>query len=190
MIIFLTFTEFVTISLLFYVCFCFFGREASGILAPWTRIKPTTLASEGEVFTAGPSGKSLSLNFLFWAYTQKWNYRVIWGFYFNFKGLFIQFSTVAVPFYISTKNAEEFHFLYILTNTYLSFFAMPHGMPDVSSPTRMEPGPPVVAAWNPNHGIPNTCCFVFACLFLDSSQKYRQCKMLSYYCFDLNFPND
>ena len=69
-------------------------------------------------------------------------------------------------------------------------FAMPHGMPDVSSPTRMEPGPPVAAAWNPNHGIPNTCCFVFACLFLDSSQKYQQCEMSPYYCFDLNFSND
>ena len=73
------FIEFVTRLLLFYVCllllvFFFFGHEASGILAPRTRIKPTTLALEGEVLTTGLPGKSLTPSFLFWAFTQKWNY--------------------------------------------------------------------------------------------------------------------
>ena len=67
------------------------------------------------------------------------------------------------------------------------FLAVPYGMPDVSSPTRMKLGLPAVAAWNPNHGIPNTC--VFVCFWIVAN-KYQQCEILSHYCFDLNFPND
>ena len=34
-----------------------------------------------------------------------------------FSGSAILFSTMAAPFYIPTNNAQEFHFLHILTNT-------------------------------------------------------------------------
>ena len=39
----------------------FIGSEARGILAPRPGIEPTPFASEGEVLTTGPSGKSLSI---------------------------------------------------------------------------------------------------------------------------------
>ena len=44
--------------------FWFFGPEVCGILAPWPEIEPAPPASEGEVLTTGPPGKShyLSLN--------------------------------------------------------------------------------------------------------------------------------
>ena len=42
----------------FCFMFCFFGREADGILAPRPGIEPAPLALEGEVLTAGPPGKS------------------------------------------------------------------------------------------------------------------------------------
>ena len=38
--------------------FCFFGREACGILAPWPGIEPAAPALEGEILTTGPPGKS------------------------------------------------------------------------------------------------------------------------------------
>ena len=38
--------------------FWFFDYKACGILAPWPGIKPAPPASEGEVLTTGPSGKS------------------------------------------------------------------------------------------------------------------------------------
>ena len=39
--------------------FCFFGREACGILAPPPGIEPAPPALEGKVLTTGPPGKSL-----------------------------------------------------------------------------------------------------------------------------------
>ena len=41
--------------------FCFFDREACGILAPRPGIKPAPPALEGEVLTTGPPGKSQQL---------------------------------------------------------------------------------------------------------------------------------
>ena len=38
--------------------FWFFGQEARGILAAWSGIEPTPPVLEGDVFTAGLSGKS------------------------------------------------------------------------------------------------------------------------------------
>ena len=38
--------------------FCFFGREACGILAPWPGIEPAPPILEGEILTTGPPGKS------------------------------------------------------------------------------------------------------------------------------------
>ena len=35
----------------------FLGHEASGMLAPWPGIKPTSPALEGELLTTGPPGK-------------------------------------------------------------------------------------------------------------------------------------
>ena len=60
--IFKVFTEFVTLSLLFYV-FWFFGHEACGILVPQPEIEPAPPALEGEVLTTGPPGKSPNLHF-------------------------------------------------------------------------------------------------------------------------------
>ena len=44
--------------------FCFFGREARGILAPQPGIEPAPPALEVEVLTTGPPGKSLLQLFL------------------------------------------------------------------------------------------------------------------------------
>ena len=41
--------------------FCFFGREACGILAPRPGIEPALPALEGEVLTTRPPEKSLDL---------------------------------------------------------------------------------------------------------------------------------
>ena len=41
--------------------FCFFGREACGILAPWPGIEPMPPALVGEVLTTRPAGKSRDL---------------------------------------------------------------------------------------------------------------------------------
>ena len=41
------------------LCFWIFGHEACGILVSWPGIEPTPPASEGEVLTTGPPGKSL-----------------------------------------------------------------------------------------------------------------------------------
>ena len=52
--IFKVFIEFVTVLLLFR----FFGLQACSVLAPWSGIKSTPPALEGEVLTTGPPGKS------------------------------------------------------------------------------------------------------------------------------------
>ena len=57
--IFKVFIEFVTILLLFYVLFFFFGHEVCGILAPQPGIEPSPTALEDEVLTTGQPGKSL-----------------------------------------------------------------------------------------------------------------------------------
>ena len=36
-----------------------FGREACGVLVPWSEIEPVPAALEGEILTTGPRGKSL-----------------------------------------------------------------------------------------------------------------------------------
>ena len=43
----------------FCFTFCFFGHEACGILAFRPGIQPTSPASEGDILTSGPPGKSL-----------------------------------------------------------------------------------------------------------------------------------
>ena len=48
----------------FCFIFCYFGREACGILAPQPEFKPTPPALEGEVLTTKPPGKSLHCLFL------------------------------------------------------------------------------------------------------------------------------
>ena len=57
--IFKVFIEFLTILLLCFFMFWFFGREACGILVPRPGIEPTPPALEGEVLTTGKPGKSL-----------------------------------------------------------------------------------------------------------------------------------
>ena len=60
------FVEFLTI--LFILCFGFFGSEVCGILAPQPGIELARPALEGKVLTTGPPGKSQgSFNFLFLA---------------------------------------------------------------------------------------------------------------------------
>ena len=53
------FVEFVTISLLFYILFFFFGPGACGILVPLPGIKPALSTLEHEILTTGPPGKHL-----------------------------------------------------------------------------------------------------------------------------------
>ena len=53
------FVEFVTISLLFYILFFFFGPGACGILVPLPGIKPALSTLEHEILTTGPPGKFL-----------------------------------------------------------------------------------------------------------------------------------
>ena len=50
--------------------FCFFGREACGILAPWPGIEPAAPALEGEILTTGPPGKSPTFNFKRFIFVQ------------------------------------------------------------------------------------------------------------------------
>ena len=59
---FKVFTEFFTISLLFYIL-GFGGYKSCGILVPRPWIESTTSALEGKVLTTGPPGKSPYLIF-------------------------------------------------------------------------------------------------------------------------------
>ena len=61
---FLSFIEFVTILLLFYVM-GFFGHKTCEILAPWARMEPSPPALEATVLTTGPPGKSQKGGFKF-----------------------------------------------------------------------------------------------------------------------------
>ena len=53
--------------------FWFFGREAGGILAPQSGVKPTSPASEDKVLPTGPPGKSLQQGFDLAKQTWSWN---------------------------------------------------------------------------------------------------------------------
>ena len=58
-----------------------------------------------------------SLLLVIWEYPQKWNCWIMVILCLIFLGNTTPFSTTIGPFYIPTNNAQEFQFLYILTNT-------------------------------------------------------------------------
>ena len=61
--VFKVFIQFVTVLLLLFFMFCFFGYSACGNLTSPTRDQTCIPVLEGEVSTTRPPGKSLSFSF-------------------------------------------------------------------------------------------------------------------------------